>query len=77
MEIRHHYPANNETRKGMLDAYNSTRRFYVEVFGDPETHEMPRLEGIGVEALSPRKIWVDESMTSGDSYSGILQPEDY
>lgn len=77
MEIRHHYPSNDETRRGMLNAYNATREFYVDAFGEPKPFEMPPLPGTKVDPLPARDIWTERSDTSGDSYSGIVEPEVY
>jgi hypothetical protein len=66
-KYRHHYPANDETRPGMLQAYINTRRLYVQVFGEPKDYVR--------SGAMPVKVWTDAGTTSGDSYSGIMQPE--
>lgn len=67
--FRHHYPANDDTRPGMLNAYIETLKLYKEVFGEPRLYE-----GVG---FSPIEVWTAESKTSGDSYSGIIDPSIY
>lgn len=64
-KYRHHFPANDDTRPGMLQAYIATRRVYVEVYGEPLLYE--RAGALAVE------IWTEGSHTSGDSYSGIVE----
>ncbi len=72
-KIRHHYPSTDQNRRGMLEAYKSTRALYVEVFGPPEPYEMDALPG--AMRLPSRPIWMPGSDTSGDSYSGIVEVE--
>jgi hypothetical protein len=67
-KYRHHYPATDETRAGMLRAYLNTRELYVEVFGEPELYQR--------EGALPVHIWTARSHTSGDSYSGVVDPSD-
>jgi hypothetical protein len=67
--FRHHYPANDDTRPGMLNAYKETLNLYREVFGEPRLYER-----IGAR---PVEVWTAESQTSGDSYSGIIDPSMY
>lgn len=64
--FRDHFPSTDATRRGMLDAYRATRALYVEVFGEPRLFEIP--------GLQPRPIWLSDSDTSGDSYSGVIEP---
>lgn len=66
LKYRHHYPSNDETRPGMLQAYISTLDLYETVFGEPEPFRRP--------GALPVKIWTDRSDTSGDSYSGVVEP---
>jgi hypothetical protein len=65
-KYRHHYPATNETRPGMLNAYVNTRKLYVDVFGEPQDYIRA--------GATPVKVWTTAGMTSGDSYSGIMDP---
>jgi hypothetical protein len=69
---RHHFPSTDETRSGMLDAYRATRALYVEVYGEPHPYEMDAIPG--AQAVAPRAIWEVASDTSGDSYSGVIDP---
>ncbi len=67
-KYRHHFPATDETRAGMLRAYWNTLDLYTEVFGKPEPYARA--------GALPVKIWTDRSHTSGDSYSGIVEPDE-
>jgi hypothetical protein len=84
---RHHYPANDDTRPVMLDAYIETRRLYVKVFGEPKPHRVKDApsEGVYVQVAGSFRgdkphpdgyydveVWTGESKTSGDSYSGYI-----
>jgi len=75
-KYRHHYPSTDETRRGMLAAYQATRELYIDIFGEPRPYKLQGKKGVA-EALSPRKIWSDVSDTSGDSYSGTIAPDAY
>lgn len=75
-KYRHHYPSTDETRRGMLNAYRATRELYVDIFGEPRTFKLQGKKGV-VEALAPRAVWTDVSDTSGDSYSGTVEPDAY
>lgn len=66
-KYRHHYPSNDETRPGMLQAYINTRKLYVDVFGEPEEYTRPGAISV--------QVWPGGGTTSGDSYSGIMEPE--
>lgn len=74
--FRDHFPSKDATRKGMLEAYKSTRSLYVDVFGEPDEFEMEGIvrEDGEVLPVAPRPIWVPASDTSGDSYSGVVEP---
>ena len=74
--FRDHFPSKDATRKGMLDAYKATRALYVDTFGEPEEFEMEGIVRDGGEVLpvASRPIWVVGSDTSGDSYSGVVEP---
>lgn len=61
---RHHYPATDDTRSGMLRAYSNTLVLYRDVFGEPVTYQRSVADQV--------RIWTDRSATSGDSYSGIV-----
>jgi hypothetical protein len=63
-KYRHHFPATDDTRAGMLRAYWNTLDRYLEIFGEPPSVERP--------GSLPVKIWTEHSTTSGDSYSGIV-----
>jgi len=67
-KYRHHFPASDETRSGMLRAYWNTLATYEEIFGIPKPYERA--------GATPVKIWTNRSETSGDSYSGIVEPGD-
>lgn len=60
MYYRDHYPATDETRPGMRDAYTKTREFYTKIFGIPEEKFWPSAIG----------------STCGDSYSGFIPTKD-
>lgn len=75
-KYRHHYPSTDQTRRGMLDAYKATRALYVDIFGPPKPFELQGKRGVA-EALAPRQIWTEASDTSGDSYSGTIEPDAY
>jgi hypothetical protein len=75
-KYRHHYPSTNETRKGMLAAYKATRELYVDGFGEPRTFKLKGVPDVA-DALAPRAIWTEASDTSGDSYSGTIEPQAY
>lgn len=75
-KYRHHYPSTDETRRGMLAAYQATRELYIDIFGEPRPYKLQGKKGVA-EALAPRKIWSDVSDTSGDSYSGTIAPDAY
>lgn len=66
-KYRHHYPANDATRPGMLQAYLHTRALYVDVFGEPVAVER--------EGAMSVHVWTGSSKTSGDSYSGMVEPD--
>jgi len=66
-KYRHHYPANDDTRPGMLRAYIETLELYRKVFGEPPVYSRPGAVSVA--------IWTNGSMTSGDSYSGIVLPD--
>ncbi len=68
-KYRHHYPANDATRPGMLQAYIQTRQIYEDVFGSPRTFDR--------DGASPVPVWTPTSRTSGDSYSGVIDPSTY
>jgi hypothetical protein len=68
-KYRHHYPANDATRPGMLQAYVQTRQLYEEVFGSPKMFER--------DGAAPVLVWTLTSRTSGDSYSGVIDPATY
>lgn len=74
--LRDHFPSKDATRKGMLEAYKATRNLYVEVFSEPRNFEMDGIARDDGEVLpvSDRPIWVPASDTSGDSYSGVVDP---
>lgn len=76
--LRDHFPSTDSTRKGMLDAYKATRELYVEVFGEPELYQLEGIKRASGEVLpvAPRPIWGPGSDTSGDSYSGTIEPTD-
>ena len=63
-KYRHHFPATDDTRAGMLRAYWNTLDRYREIFGEPPVVERP--------GSLPISIWTQHSTTSGDSYSGIV-----
>lgn len=75
--FRDHFPSKDATRKGMLDAYKATRSLYIDVFGEPEDYQMEGIvrENGEVLPVAPRAIWVPGSDTSGDSYSGVVEPD--
>lgn len=75
-KFRQHYPSNDQTRTGMLNAYNATRELYVDIFGEPRKYELDEIPGAAT-ALEPRGIWVPKSDTSGDSYSGTIENTSY
>ena len=75
-KYRHHYPSTDETRRGMLDAYRATRELYVDIFGEPRTFKLKGKKDVA-EALAPRAVWSVASDTSGDSYSGTVEPDAY
>ena len=60
--LRNHYPATDETRPAMRDAYIHTRAFYEQVFGPLKPYV--RHDGIVVD------VWPWGEETCGDSYSG-------
>lgn len=62
-KFRNHYPANDQTRPGMLQSYIDTLELYKEVFGEPTVYNPSN--------GSPITIW-NKSDTCGDSYSGIV-----
>ena len=75
-KYRHHYPAKDTTRPGQFRAYVETRKLYVKVYGEPPVYERT--------AALPVPVWNDPTFnptvsehetTSGDSYSGIVEPE--
>ena len=75
-KYRHHFPAKDDTRPGQFRAYVDTRVLYTDVFGQP-----PVYERVGAQ---PVAIWnnpvgdaerSERETTSGDSYSGIVEPE--
>jgi hypothetical protein len=75
-KYRHHYPAKDETRPGQFRAYIATRELYLTVFGEPPVFSRP--------GAAPVTVWNDPignplasdgQLTSGDSYSGIIEPE--
>jgi hypothetical protein len=68
-KYRHHYPANDVTRPGMLQAYIQTRQLYEDVFGSPSMFER--------DGAAPVAVWTPTSRTSGDSYSGVIDPATY
>jgi len=68
-KYRHHYPANDATRPGMLQAYLQTREIYVDVFGEPVEFQR--------EGAAPVLVWTRTSRTSGDSFSGVIDPDTY
>jgi hypothetical protein len=74
--FRDHFPSTNETRQGMLNAYKLTRDMYVEVFGEPKDHELDAIPGVA-DKVPARAIWEAVSDTSGDSYSGIVNPNEH
>jgi hypothetical protein len=73
-KYRHHYPATDETRPGQFRAYIETRRLYLEVFGEPPVYARA--------GAVPVPVWNEPfaagegegGQTSGDSYSGIIDP---
>jgi len=74
-KYRHHYPARDENRPGQFYAYVETRKLYLEIFGEP-----PVFTRAGAV---PVPIWNNPlgdgsdkpgEATSGDSYSGIVEP---
>ena len=50
----------------MLRAYWTTLATYQDIFGEPEPFRR--------EGALPAKIWTERSETSGDSYSGLVDP---
>ena len=74
-DYRHHYPSTDETRPGQYRAYISTRELYVEVFGEPKSFMRPG--ATSVEIWTNTRVGSDPSDTSGDSYSGIIDPNLY
>lgn len=58
MKYRDHYPANDQTRPAMKDAYVDTRELYVKIFGEPD------------EKIWPLNL--NKQNTCGDSYSGFI-----
>jgi hypothetical protein len=69
-EYRHHYPANDSTRGGMLNAYIHTRRLYVDVFGEPEPVRV--VNASMHDGYVDVPVWTPEATTCGDSYSGYI-----
>jgi hypothetical protein len=61
-KIRNHYPATDETRPAMRDAYIRTRALYEKVFGPVQ----PFTKDDGSEV----DVWPGDEETCGDSYSG-------
>lgn len=53
----------------MLQAYIQTRQIYEDVFGSPRTFDR--------DGASPVLVWTPTSRTSGDSYSGVIDPFTY
>lgn len=71
-KYRHHYPAKEDTRAGMLDAYLDTRGVYVDVWGEPALYA--RSGALPVEVWTSYDPKSHVPPTSGDSYSGIIEP---
>jgi hypothetical protein len=64
--LRNHYPATDETRPAMRDAYQHTRELYEKVFGAPQPY--CRKDNQMVD------VWPGDEVTCGDSYSGTECP---
>jgi len=60
--LRNHYPATDDTRPAMRDAYLHTRALYEQVFGPIQPYVRP--DGVVVD------VWPGGEETCGDSYSG-------
>jgi hypothetical protein len=61
-KIRNHYPATDETRPAMRDAYIRTKALYEKVFGPVKP--FIKDDGVAVD------VWPGDDKTCGDSYSG-------
>lgn len=72
---RHHYPAKEPTRPGQFRAYLATRALYFEVYGEPPVYR--RIGALDVPVWNDPYSDADaeKKVTSGDSYSGIVEPE--
>ena len=75
-KYRQHYPAKEETRPGQFRAYVATRELYLKVFGEPPVYERAGAVPVPVwNDPTANRILSDREVTSGDSYSGIVEPE--
>jgi hypothetical protein len=75
-KYRQHYPAKDDTRPGQFRAYVATRELYLRVYGEPPIYE--RAGAIPVPIWNDpigNALASDRELTSGDSYSGIVEPE--
>ncbi|WP_044640787.1 hypothetical protein [Risungbinella massiliensis] len=64
MRFRDHYPANNDTRSAMRDAYGETRDLYLKVFGHVDVQYWPEQDdtcGDSYSGFIPTKSEVSKS----------------
>lgn len=66
-QLRNHYPATDETRPAMRDAYVHTRELYERVFGP--VRPFTSKDNLVVD------VWPGDESTCGDSYSGTMCPK--